>query len=959
MKKFFSIFAALLFAGSMMAVTLDPGTQTAVTPTNTSTGDPISLTINGIQIDYTGALGAANPTATPPVPADFRVFAGKTLKLTATSNISKVVIAGKANKKDFTATVDKGTVTTGASYAAITEKAELTDPLIVVENINATSVTLTVGKQLRAYMIEVTLGEGEGGETPAVATPVISGNAEFTESTQVTITCATEDAAIYYTLDGSDPTLPGADVYEAQFTLTESATVKAVAIKGEDKSAVATKAFTKKDPAQAVTCVDVYLMAKGDVVDLLNDVTVTYANGKNVWVKDGSAPMLIFLPSDGSYVPGDILSGVAGVVDIYNGVHEIKPTADQVSAITVTKGEAPAAIPVVNIDEHDVNKYIVMEGVQVSGSFQEGTQSNITVNGVVVRNQFKNGYTFAADKLYNIYGVVTLYQSNPQVYFITATEAGDVPGGDQPGGGGQTGEITTCAAAAEAALSVSANNELYNNGASYTITGYVTSIAYAWKEGSMSFWMADTENGGNVLEAYKCAIANEADAVLVGDKVAVTGQLTKYNTTPEFAAGCTVEIIERAEAAQNLGEKTIAEFLALKNTKDTCILTGVVANIQNEEYGNFDLVDETGSVYIYGLLTPEGESKKFADLNVAEKDTLTVLAIYNEYNGNPQVKNAVFVEVKKAAVEPGETIELVFDNGGVDNYYYANYGSTDIQLYNIPVVGGELQGDGDFLQLEIYPADPNDISGEYSIEDEGLDDYYTYLMRVNGTDTTEIEFVAGSITVSVQNPDKENSSADLTVQGQLMTAEGDVYVINSTLNVYYNFTISEEEKYTLDEAEADFNYNFDTYQLMPTGNDIIVGVYAQTNEAVIAATIVLPQGQTELVAGEYEVSVMPMYGTVMAGQYTAEGPQPSFALTNDGKLWYLVSGKVTVEGDGSIVIDALNSNGKAIKSTLDHLQGDGIDEVNAAIKATKTLKNGQLIIEKNGVRYNVNGQRIK
>lgn len=949
MKKLLSLFAAVLFAGSMMAETV---TLTMADFADVSFSDQTS----GISVSTAKNAGQTAP-AYNATGKDLRVYAKGSITIEAAKNITSIsfTISNQGKKRLAPLTASVGSVVVAG------------DPDFTAEwTGSATSVTLTVGDvasygtestkagQLCFTAIVVTLGEGGGGETPAVATPVISGNAEFTESTQVTITCTTEDAAIYYTLDGSDPTLPGADVYEAQFTLTESATVKAVAIKGEDKSTVATKAFTKKEPAQAVTCVDVYLMAKGDVVDLLNDVTVTYANGKNVWVKDGSAPMLIFLPSDGSYVPGDILSGVAGVVDIYNGVHEIKPTADQVSAITVTKGEAPVAIPVVNIDEYDVNKYIVMEGVQVSGSFQEGTQSNITVNGVVVRNQFKNGYTFAADKLYNIYGVVTLYQSNPQVYFITATEAGDAPGG-----GGQTGEITTCAAAAEAALSVSANNELYNNGASYTITGYVTSIAYAWKEGSMSFWMADTENGGNVLEAYKCAIANEADAVLVGDKVAVTGQLTKFNSTPEFAAGCTVEILQRAEAAKNLGEKTIAEFLALKNTKDTCILTGVVSNIQNEEYGNFDLVDETGSVYIYGLLTPEGESKKFADLNVAEKDTLTVLAIYIEYNGNPQVKNAVFVEVKKAAVEPGETIELVFDNGGVDNYYYANYGSTDIQLYNIPVVDGKLQGDGDFIQLEIYPADPNDISGEYSIEDEGLDDYYTYLMRISGNDTTEIEFVAGSITVSVQNPDKENSSADLTVQGQLMTAEGDVYVINSTLNVYYNFTISEEEKYTLDEAEAEFNYNFDTYQLMPTGSDIAVGVFAQTDEALIAAMIVLPQGHTELVAGEYEVSVMPMYGTVMAGQYTTEGPQPSYALTSAGKLWYLVSGKVTVEGDGSIVIDALNSNGKAIKSTLNHLQGDGIDEVNAAIRATKTLKNGQLIIEKNGVRYNVNGQRIK
>jgi adenine/guanine phosphoribosyltransferase-like PRPP-binding protein len=135
---------------------------------------------------------------------------------------------------------------------------------------------------------------------------------------------------------------------------------------------------------------------------------------------------------------------------------------------------------------------------------------------------------------------------------------------------------------------------------------------------------------------------------------------------------------------------------------------------------------------------------------------------------------------------------------------------------------------------------------------------------------------------------------------------------------------------------------------------------ARTDEAVIAAMIVLPEGQTELVAGEYEVSALPMYGTVMAGQYTADGVNPSYAMTTaDQKLWYFVSGKVTVEGDGSIVIDALNSNGKAIKSTLNHLQGEGIDEVNAAVKATKTLKNGQLIIEKAGVRYNAQGAVIR
>ena len=503
--------------------------------------------------------------------------------------------------------------------------------------------------------------------------------------------------------------------------------------------------------------------------------------------------------------------------------------------------------------------------------------------------------------------------------------------------------------------------ELKNTTDTCILTGVVSNIVNATygnfdltdKSGTVYVYGLLTPEG----ESKKFADLNVAEK----DTLTVLAIYNEYNGTPQAKNAIFVEVKKSTAPVVepvNLGAKTIAEFLELKNTKDTCILTGVVSNIVNATYGNFDLTDKSGTVYVYGLLTPEGESKKFADLNVAEKDTLTVLAIYNEYNGTPQAKNAIFVEVKKAQVVPAETIELVFNNGGVDNYYYDTYGSTDIQLYNIPVVGGQLQGDGDFLQLEIYPADPNDISGEYSFENEGLDDYYTYLMHIEGTDTTEIEFVDGSITVSVQNADKETNSADLTVQGQLMTAEGAVYVINTTLNVYYDFALTEEEKYQNDEEEAEFNYNFDSYQLGAL-NEVIVGVMAQTDEAGIALAIILPEGQTELTAGTYDISVTPMYGTVMAGQNTEMGMSPSYAMTADQKLWFLVSGTVTVNEDGSIVVDALNSNGKAIKSRLDHQRGQGIDEVNAAKKAVKYIENGQLIIEKAGVRYNAAGQVIR
>lgn len=895
MKKLISLIAAVLFAGSMMAVDF--------TLSNAGT-----VTKDGVTVVFDKGTGQSAPAW---YDKGLRLYAKNTVTISSESTITAISFNWeKQGSKDFnTVTASTGNYSHPSEAGVGSWTGE------------ANSVVFTLGAtgQLQLNTFSVTLGEGGGGETPAVATPVISGSETFTGSLTITMTCSTPDADIYYTTDGTtDPKCDcaAAPEYKAPFTITETTTIMAAAYTGNDWSAVATKTFTKVEPAQAVTCVDVYLMAKGDVVDLLNDVTVTYANGKNVWVKDGSAPMLIFLPSDGSYVPGDILSGVAGVVDIYNGVHEIKPTADQVSAITVTKGEAPAAIPVVNIDEYDVNKYIVMEGVQVSGSFQEGTQSNITVNGVVVRNQFKNGYTFAADKLYNIYGVVTLYQSNPQVYFITATEAGDAPGG-----GGQTGEITTCAAAAEAALSVSANNELYNNGASYTITGYVTSIAYAWKEGSMSFWMADTENGGNVLEAYKCAIANEADAVLVGDKVAVTGQLTKYNSTPEFAAGCTVEIIERAEAAKNLGEKTIAEFLELKNAKDTCILTGVVANIQNEEYGNFDLVDETGSVYIFGLLTPEGESKKFADLNVAEKDTLTVLAIYNEYNGNPQVKNAVFVEVKKA---PAEDIEVTISSL-----------TTPGALVWTDAVAAEgwwqIMGKNEFCDFSLSNISTTEAAGVYTVDD--LDPDYSFISIYGETDTVDVAFTDGSVTVAI------DAEGIVTINGTLVGSDGNNYIFNLT----YKEPVA-ENTVEVQVSEANLIDDYAEYNLY--------GVYGYADDKTAYVQLGIWTEEGAGFEGQFTEDDLD-FQYIGSAVIDATGSHNIFAAeitvtpgNNDGV--YSITAKLLCYNDTLYVVTM--QIGEKI---------DAIDHITNAVKASKLLRDGQLIIEKNGVRYNVNGQRIK
>ena len=186
--------------------------------------------------------------------------------------------------------------------------------------------------------------------------------------------------------------------------------------------------ITETKLATMATCAEVYSMQKNDPVALGN-VTVTYASGKNVWVKDATGSMLIYLSADATWKAGDVLAGVAGTVDIYNGIYEVKPSAEQVAAVVATAGEAPAPEELAAVAEADINKYIVVKGIafEQDAAFAEGTASNITIKvggqDIVLRNNFKNAYAFQAGKAYDIVAVVSAYNNAVQLYFISASEA--------------------------------------------------------------------------------------------------------------------------------------------------------------------------------------------------------------------------------------------------------------------------------------------------------------------------------------------------------------------------------------------------------------------------------------------------------------------------------------------------------------------------------------------------------
>ena len=141
-----------------------------------------------------------------------------------------------------------------------------------------------------------------------------------------------------------------------------------------------------------------------------------------------------------------------------------------------------------------------------------------------------------------------------------------------------------------------------------------------------------------------------------------------------------------------------------------------------------------------------------------------------------------------------DTIKLDFNTENttyafVDNQYFSDYGSTDIYLsdINVNTSTNEFEGDGNYLVLDFYPENPNNVTGVYQAQDETLDLEYTYMLTINGTDTAVVEFADGTIQVEIGEVNKELGMAQLALAGQLISTEGDIYAITALVIAYYDF----------------------------------------------------------------------------------------------------------------------------------------------------------------------------
>lgn len=469
MKKLFSLLAAVLFAGSMMA-----GSYT-ITFKDSGTGKDGSNTISTVETII--SEGGANVSAIATATNVYNASTGRGIKLgkakaagelvmTLAQEVKATSIVVNVRKysdteKAFTIQGKEFTAGDGEDAAGVTYTYE-----------NATAITsISLGSLKRIYITSVTVNfEGElapaavanycktevghfaaenadpnsfvllsigskGGKTIVRVDQDTEKNTAMFDYLQVSGLAQTgedvaEGGAAAMAVEFDTPALTNDSMTLEILWSTVNWTGRWMVQNLRVAVAECEYAVVPKAPLVPKAIAEVYSMAK-DTELALNDVTVTYANGKNVYVKDETGSMLLYLTANTTWKAGDKLSGIEGTLDIYNDLYEVKMTAEQVAAVTATAGEAPAPVEfAVAPVAADMNKYIIVKNVSVAaGEFTTSSATNLDLiigeDTVVLRNNFRLAQTFAADKLYDVTAVVSVFKGTVQLYFISAEEKAD------------------------------------------------------------------------------------------------------------------------------------------------------------------------------------------------------------------------------------------------------------------------------------------------------------------------------------------------------------------------------------------------------------------------------------------------------------------------------------------------------------------------------------------------------
>ena len=226
------------------------------------------------------------------------------------------------------------------------------------------------------------------------------------EAFDVELTCATEGAEVYYTLNGGAETK-----YTAAINIAATTELKTWSVKGSDKSDNLVVNYTF--PTSVADIAALIADASGKNVRISGAVTVLAQTGKYLWVKDASASMLVYGTAPAEYNNGDQLIGLVGKVSTYSGAKQIVP-AYFPAAVAGTTVE-PTIVALTDVTANTVHQYIRLENV----TYTNATTLTAGENTLAMYNRFGYTYEGAEGDNVNVVAIAGLYNTTVQVYPIS------------------------------------------------------------------------------------------------------------------------------------------------------------------------------------------------------------------------------------------------------------------------------------------------------------------------------------------------------------------------------------------------------------------------------------------------------------------------------------------------------------------------------------------------------------
>lgn len=180
------------------------------------------------------------------------------------------------------------------------------------------------------------------------------------------------------------------------------------------------------------------------------------------------------------------------------------------------------------------------------------------------------------------------------------------------------------------AITTQASTTTFTEGDVFVATGLVLTGTYS--DNSTKTLEPTFEIGGNIVTPGSTTLSGTGQKTVTVYSAEDATKTASYTITVEAAA---------LPAIQDV---TVAQFLAASTSETQRYrLTGIVGGSVNVKYGNFDLTDQTGTVYIYGLFAEEvdyGASNPgnniLTTLGLEAGDRVTIVGYRGVHNDSPQ-----------------------------------------------------------------------------------------------------------------------------------------------------------------------------------------------------------------------------------------------------------------------------------------------------------------------------------